>query len=86
LEIPSDNRIRYMPRCVQHGTNFVDNRRSLPDSGHGVWFNFSKEVVLEIDVEKTKHILLSHHQNAGQNWDIKIANKLFENVSQFEYL
>jgi hypothetical protein len=37
-------------------------------------------------VEKTKYMLLSRHQNAGQNRDIKIANRLFENVSQFRYL
>jgi hypothetical protein len=32
----------------------------------------SKEVGLEINVEKTKYRLLSHHQNVGQNQDIKI--------------
>jgi hypothetical protein len=42
--------------------------------------NASKEVCLEIDVEKTKHMLLSCHQNAGQNRDIKVANRSFENV------
>jgi hypothetical protein len=31
-------------------------------------------------------MLLSNHQNLGQNRDIKIANRLFENVSQFKYL
>jgi UDP-N-acetylglucosamine 2-epimerase len=31
-------------------------------------------------------MLLSRHQNAGQNWDIEIANRSFENVSQFKYL
>jgi hypothetical protein len=31
-------------------------------------------------------MLLSRHQNAGQNWDIKIANRSFENVLQFKYL
>jgi hypothetical protein len=31
-------------------------------------------------------MLLSHHQNVGQNQDIKIANRLFENLSQFKYL
>jgi hypothetical protein len=31
-------------------------------------------------------MLLSHHQNVGQNRDIKIANRLFENVSQLKYL
>jgi hypothetical protein len=46
----------------------------------------SKEVGLEINLEKTKHMLLSRHQNVGQNRDIKIASRSFENVSQFKYL
>jgi hypothetical protein len=46
----------------------------------------SKEVGLEINVEKTKYMLLSLYQNVGQNQDIKIANRSFENVSQFKYL
>jgi ribosomal protein S2 len=36
--------------------------------------------------EKTKYMLLSHHENVGQNHDIKIANRCFENVAQFRYL
>jgi hypothetical protein len=31
----------------------------------------SKEVGLEENTEKTKYMLLFHHQNAGQNYDIK---------------
>jgi hypothetical protein len=46
----------------------------------------SKEVGLEINVEKIKYMLLSHQQNVGQNRDIKIANRLFENVLHFKYL
>jgi hypothetical protein len=46
----------------------------------------SKEVGLEINVEKTKYMLLSRHQDVGQNRDIRIANRSFENVSQFKYL
>jgi hypothetical protein len=46
----------------------------------------SKEVDLEINVKKTKYMLVSRHQNAGQNRHIKIAIKSFENVSQFKYL
>jgi hypothetical protein len=45
----------------------------------------SKVVGVELNVEKTKYILLSRHQNAGQNRDINIANKSFENVSQLKY-
>jgi hypothetical protein len=32
------------------------------------------------------YMLPSHHQNVGQNRDIKIANRSFEDVSQFRYL
>jgi hypothetical protein len=39
----------------------------------------SKEVGLEANTERTKHMLLSHH-------DIKVANRSFENVVQFKYL
>ncbi|PNF32224.1 hypothetical protein B7P43_G18020 [Cryptotermes secundus] len=46
----------------------------------------SKEVRLEVNTEKTKYMLLCHHQNAGKNHDIKIGNSCFENVAQFRYL
>jgi hypothetical protein len=39
----------------------------------------SKEVGIEINVDKTKYMLLSHHQNVGQNQEIKIASRSFEN-------
>jgi hypothetical protein len=42
----------------------------------------SKEVGLEMNVEKTKYMLLSHHQNVGQNRDINIVNIPFENLEQ----
>jgi hypothetical protein len=37
------------------------------------------------DTEKTKNMLLSRHQNTGQNHDIKIADRCFENVAKFRY-
>jgi hypothetical protein len=46
----------------------------------------SKEVGLEVNALKTNYMLLSRHQNAGQNHDIKIANRCFENVAHFKYL
>jgi hypothetical protein len=46
----------------------------------------NKEVDLEINVEKTRYMLLSRQQNVGQNRNMKIANTSFENVSQFKYL
>jgi sorting nexin-29 len=46
----------------------------------------SKEVGLEMNVGKTKYMLLCRQQNVGESRDIKIANRSFENVSQFKYL
>jgi hypothetical protein len=43
------------------------------------------EVGLEVNAEKTKHILLSRHQNAGQNHDVKTADRRFKYVAQFRY-
>jgi hypothetical protein len=48
--------------------------------------DISKEVGLEVNTEKIKYMSLSRHQNAGQNHDIKIGNRWFENVAQFRYL
>jgi hypothetical protein len=31
-------------------------------------------------------MLLSRHQNAEQNQNVKIGNRSFENVAQFKYL
>jgi hypothetical protein len=45
----------------------------------------SKMVGLEVNTEKTKY-MSSHHQKAGQNHDIKVANISLKNVAQFKYL
>jgi hypothetical protein len=46
----------------------------------------SKEVGLEVNRGKIKYMLLSCHQNAGQNHNIKIGDRAFEIVVQFKYL
>jgi hypothetical protein len=46
----------------------------------------SREVGLEVNTEKTKYMLLSRLQNAGQNHDETTANRFFEYVAQFKYL
>jgi hypothetical protein len=42
--------------------------------------------LVEINVQKPKYMLLSRHQNAGQNRDIKIARRSYKNMSQLKYL
>jgi hypothetical protein len=46
----------------------------------------SKEVGLQINIGKTKYILLSLHRIADENRDTKVVNRWFENVSHFKYL
>jgi hypothetical protein len=66
-----------IPHCLDNTDTITKNIETLIDA--------SKKVGLEINIEKTKY-MLSHHQNVGQNQDIKIANRSFENVSWFKYL
>jgi hypothetical protein len=46
----------------------------------------SKEVGLEVNPEKTKYMLASRCQKAGQRQSIKIANRSIEDVAKFKYL
>jgi hypothetical protein len=46
----------------------------------------SMEVGVEVNTDKTKYIAVSRHQNVGQNQNVLIANKSFENVAKFKYL
>jgi hypothetical protein len=66
--------------------NLLGDNIDTIEKNTGTLIDASKEVGLEINVEKTKYMLLSHHQIVGQNRDVKIANSSFENVSQFKYL
>jgi hypothetical protein len=45
----------------------------------------NRDIGLEINAEETKYMIMSHHQNSGQNQNIRIANELFENMTQFKY-
>jgi hypothetical protein len=46
----------------------------------------SRDTGLEINAEKTKYMIMSHHPNSGQNHNIRTANESFENVAKFKYL
>jgi ABC-type siderophore export system fused ATPase/permease subunit len=63
--------------------NLLRNEIDNLQKNAGSVIDASKEVGLEVNAYKTKYMLLSRHQNAGQNHDIKIY---FENVVQFKYL
>jgi hypothetical protein len=46
----------------------------------------SRDTGLEINAEKTKYMIMSHHPNSGQNQNIRIDNESFENLAKFKYL
>jgi hypothetical protein len=46
----------------------------------------SKEIGLEVNALKTKYMVMSRNQNAGQNHNIKIDSKSFERVEELKYL
>jgi hypothetical protein len=62
---------------IYNSTDKVNDEKLLTDA--------SKEIVLEVNAEKTKYMLLSRHQNSGQNRGIKIANRSFENLAKLKY-
>jgi len=46
----------------------------------------SKEIRLEVNADKTKYMVMSQDQNAGQSHSMKTDNSSFERVKEFNYL
>ena len=64
----------------------------LGGSGHAVKENAeslvvtSRQTALEINVDKTKYMVVSGDQNAGQSHSMKTNNSFFERVENFKVL
>ena len=46
----------------------------------------SEETGLEVNADKTKHMVMSRDQNAGQSHSMKTDNSSIERVEEFKYL
>jgi len=46
----------------------------------------SNEIGVEENAKKTKYVVKSQDQHAGQNHNVKVASKSFERVEKFKYL
>ena len=45
----------------------------------------SKEIGLEVNADKTKYMVMSQDQNAGQSHSMKTDNSSIEKVEEFKY-
>jgi len=46
----------------------------------------TRDIGLEVSADKTKYMVMSRDQNAGQNHSVRIDNCAFERVEEFKYL
>ena len=46
----------------------------------------TKEIGLEVSADKTKYMVMSRDQNAGQIHSVRTDNNTFERVEEFKYL
>ena len=46
----------------------------------------SKETGIEVNADKTKYVVMSREQNAGQSYSMKTDNSSFGRVEEFKYL
>ena len=71
---------------------YVDDVNILRGSVHTIQKNgealtvASKEIGLEVNVYKTKYMVMSREQNTGRSHSIKTENRSFERVEEFKYL
>jgi hypothetical protein len=68
------------------GVNLLGDSVNTIKENSETFLEAGRDIGLEINAEKTKYMIMSRHQNSGQNQNIRIANESFENVAKFKYL
>jgi hypothetical protein len=66
--------------------NVLNENANVKKRNTEVLFEASSEVGLDVNTKKNKYIVMSCHQNIGQNHNLLIVNKSLEAVATLEYL
>jgi hypothetical protein len=68
------------------GVNLLGNNINAINKNTEAVIEASKEICVEVIIEITELMLMYCLKDSGQNHNIKVANKCFENVTKFRYL
>jgi hypothetical protein len=71
---------------VNSTLNVIWWKRTYNKEKHEALAVASKQKGLEVNADKTKYLVMSRNQNAGQNHNVKSDNKSFERVQHFKNL
>jgi hypothetical protein len=63
-----------------------DSINTIKENTEKTLLETSRDIGLEIKLGMTKYMIMSCHQNSGQDQSIRIANESFGNVVKFKYL
>jgi hypothetical protein len=66
--------------------NLLGNSVNTTKENSETLLEASRDISLEINAERAKYMIMSHHPNSGQNQNIRIASESFEKVAKFKYL
>jgi hypothetical protein len=76
----------HQPSVYAHDVNILGGSIHTVRKNTEVLLIASKEIGLEVNADKTKYMVMSRDQNAGQNGYIQTGYKSFETVEHFKYL
>jgi hypothetical protein len=79
------NRTHQLLVCTDDVNLLGNSINTIKEKTHTI-LEASRDVGIEINLDKTKYMIMSRHPKSGQNQNIRIANESFESVAKFKYL